>query len=91
MHTFCKVPQSFEITMYHVGAIFCGLKIYKHSPVHENIDILYRFYTKSSGVLYENDIIQIGVKSEYKETLGQSLEKNIKFVTVYHMIKILEC
>ena len=30
----------------------------------------YRFYTKNSGVLYENDVIQIGVKSEFKETLG---------------------
>lgn len=32
---------------------------------------LKRFYTKNSGVLYENDVIQIGVKSEYKETLGR--------------------
>jgi len=66
-HKFCYVP---------CWCYFCGLKIYKHSSVHENIDILYRFYTKNSGVLFENDVIQIGVKSECKETLGQSLEKN---------------
>ena len=31
----------------------------------------FRFQTKSNGVLYENDLLQIGVKSEYKKNLGR--------------------
>ena len=30
-----------------------------------------RFMTKSNGVLFENDILQIGVKSEFKKNLGE--------------------
>lgn len=29
-----------------------------------------KFLTKNNGVLFENDILQIGVKSEYKKNLG---------------------
>lgn len=30
-----------------------------------------RFLFKNNGVLFENDIIQIGVKSEYRQNLGR--------------------
>ena len=30
-----------------------------------------RFLTKNNGVLYENDLLQIGVKSEFKKNLGK--------------------
>ena len=29
-----------------------------------------KFLTKNNGVLFENDILQIGIKSEYKKNLG---------------------
>ncbi len=29
-----------------------------------------RFLTKSNGVLFENDMLQIGVKSDFKKNLG---------------------
>ena len=31
----------------------------------------HRFLIKSNGVLYENDLLQIGVKSEFKKNLGK--------------------
>lgn len=31
----------------------------------------FRFLFKNNGVLFENDIIQIGVKSEYRQNLGR--------------------
>ena len=38
-----------------------------------NITFLYlnRFVCKNNGVLYENDIIQIGIKSEFRQNLGR--------------------
>lgn len=30
-----------------------------------------RFIFKNNGVLFENDLIQIGVKSEYRQNLGR--------------------
>ena len=32
-----------------------------------------RFLLKNNGVLFENEMLQIGVKSEYKKNLGQFL------------------
>ena len=29
------------------------------------------FYFKNSGILFENDAVQIGVKSSYKDNAGQ--------------------
>lgn len=31
----------------------------------------FRFVFKNNGVLFENDLIQIGVKSEYRQNLGR--------------------
>ena len=31
----------------------------------------FRFINKNNGVLFENDLLQIGVKSEYREDLGR--------------------
>jgi hypothetical protein len=33
--------------------------------------IFYRFVCKNNGVLFENDLIQIGVKSEFRQNLGR--------------------
>ena len=32
---------------------------------------LHRFICKNNGVLFENDLLQIGVKSEYRSYLGR--------------------
>lgn len=34
------------------------------------ISILFRFICKNNGILFENDIIQVGVKSEYRQSTG---------------------
>lgn len=31
----------------------------------------FRFICKNNGVLFENDLIQIGVKSEFRQNLGR--------------------
>ena len=31
----------------------------------------HRFIAKSNGVLFENDLLQIGVKSEFRQNLGR--------------------
>lgn len=33
--------------------------------------IFYRFIFKNNGVLFENDLLQIGVKSEFRQNLGR--------------------
>lgn len=35
------------------------------------ICLFYRFVCKNNGVLFENDLIQIGVKSEFRQNLGR--------------------
>lgn len=32
---------------------------------------LFRFACKNNGVLFENDLLQIGVKSEFRQNLGR--------------------
>lgn len=34
-------------------------------------NFIYRFIFKNNGVLFENDLLQIGVKSEYRQNLGR--------------------
>ena len=36
-----------------------------------NFYYLYRFVCKNNGVLFENDLIQVGVKSEFRQNLGR--------------------
>ena len=40
-----------------------------------------RFLLKNNGVLFENEMLQIGVKSEYKKNLGQFLSLSALFVS----------
>jgi hypothetical protein len=35
------------------------------------LDFFCRFVCKNNGVLFENDLIQIGVKSEFRQNLGR--------------------
>ena len=44
-----------------------------------------RFLLKNNGVLFENEMLQIGVKSEYKKNLGQFITCTVyvKIMTVY--------
>ena len=42
---------------------FCG------NP--DNNSFHFRFVCKNNGVLFENDLLQIGVKSEYRQNLGR--------------------
>lgn len=39
--------------------------------VHSNEECLEKLSCKSNGILFENSLIQIGVKSEYKQNLGR--------------------
>lgn len=32
---------------------------------------MFRFVCKNNGVLFENDLVQIGVKSEFRQNLGR--------------------
>ena len=36
---------------------------------------LFRFVCKNSGVLFENQTLQIGLKSEFKQNLGELLSR----------------
>ena len=37
-----------------------------------NLSVIYfRFVSKNNGVLFENDLLQIGVKSEFRQNLGR--------------------
>ncbi|CAK8693832.1 unnamed protein product [Clavelina lepadiformis] len=46
--------------------------VFGGSSVTEEVDVnLQKFLFKNSGVLYENDLIQIGVKCEFKEHYGR--------------------
>lgn len=42
-----------------------------------------KFLLKNNGVLFENDILQIGVKSEYKKNLGKILLTMFIAVNLY--------
>lgn len=33
--------------------------------------LFYRFVCKNNGVLFENQLLQIGIKSEYRQNLGE--------------------
>ena len=33
-----------------------------------------RFVCKNNGVIYENQLLQIGLKSEYRQNLGKKLD-----------------
>lgn len=37
----------------------------------KNLSFRYRFVCKNNGVLFENNLIQIGVKSEFRQNLGR--------------------
>lgn len=41
-----------------------------------------KFLVKNNGVLFENDILQIGVKSEYKKNLGMYV-----YIHMYAVVK----
>jgi len=46
---------------------------------------LYRFVCKNNGVLFENDLVQIGVKSEFRQNLGRlNLFYGNKTVNQFH-------
>ena len=38
---------------------------------HDSEEGFAKFLLKNNGILYENNLMQIGVKSEYKKNLGQ--------------------
>ncbi|OBS74456.1 hypothetical protein A6R68_14975 [Neotoma lepida] len=40
-------------------------------PIPEADDLLNKFVCKNSGVLFENQLLQIGVKSEFRQNLGR--------------------
>lgn len=43
----------------------------KNIDICDNYSISSRFVCKNNGVLFENDLIQIGVKSEFRQNLGR--------------------
>jgi AP-2 complex subunit alpha len=44
--------------------------IYEYFQLN-NYTFLNRFVCKNNGVLFENDLIQVGVKSEFRQNLGR--------------------
>lgn len=36
--------------------------------------VCFRFVCKNNGVIYENQLLQIGLKSEYRQNLGETLD-----------------
>lgn len=49
-----------------------GLETLNGWPNYHNESVPhFRFIFKNNGVLFENDLIQIGVKSEYRQNLGR--------------------
>uniref|UniRef100_A0AAY4CNR9 AP-2 complex subunit alpha n=1 Tax=Denticeps clupeoides TaxID=299321 RepID=A0AAY4CNR9_9TELE len=40
-------------------------------PMPQSDELLHKFVCKSNGVLFENQLLQIGVKSEYRQNLGR--------------------
>ena len=50
--------------MFSLALSFCSCHVICILSVH-------RFVCKNNGVLYENDLIQIGVKSEYRQNLAR--------------------
>ncbi|CAG0901065.1 unnamed protein product [Darwinula stevensoni] len=42
-----------------------------HLPSTSHVDNLNKFVCKNNGVLFENDIIQIGIKAEFRQNLGR--------------------
>ncbi|KAG7459843.1 hypothetical protein MATL_G00215000 [Megalops atlanticus] len=40
-------------------------------PLPESDDLLNKFVCKNNGVLFENQLLQIGIKSEYRQNLGR--------------------
>ena len=50
-----------------------GGKVWVHATISSSstLNSSLRFLTKNNGVLFENDILQIGIKAEYKKNLGE--------------------
>lgn len=42
------------------------------SASHTLLSLALRFVCKNNGVLFENQLLQIGIKSEYRQNLGES-------------------
>ncbi|KAJ8245848.1 hypothetical protein GJAV_G00260960 [Gymnothorax javanicus] len=40
-------------------------------PLPESDELLHKFVCKNNGVLFENQLLQIGIKSEYRQNLGR--------------------
>ncbi|XP_069480109.1 AP-2 complex subunit alpha-2 isoform X1 [Ambystoma mexicanum] len=43
------------------------------ATVHDADELIYKFVCKNNGVLYENQLLQIGLKSEFRQNLGRML------------------
>lgn len=43
----------------------------------------YRFVCKNNGVLFENQLLQIGIKSEYRQNLGKLLSQKSWYGTAW--------
>lgn len=46
-------------------------ELFNCGALHHCLFLLFRFVCKNNGVLFENDLIQIGVKSEFRQNLGR--------------------
>ena len=49
----------------------CFCLVSKNKDLFHLFLIFCRFVCKNNGVLFENDLIQIGVKSEFRQNLGR--------------------
>ncbi|XP_016397111.1 AP-2 complex subunit alpha-2-like isoform X1 [Sinocyclocheilus rhinocerous] len=56
------------------------------TPLPESNELLNKFVCKNNGVLFENQLLQIGIKSEYRQNLGRMYlfygnKTSVQFVT----------
>ncbi|XP_051995256.1 AP-2 complex subunit alpha-2 isoform X2 [Xyrauchen texanus] len=56
------------------------------APLPESNELLNKFVCKNNGVLFENQLLQIGIKSEYRQNLGRMYlfygnKTSVQFVT----------
>lgn len=48
---------------------------------------LFRFLFRNNGILFENELIQVGVKSEFRNNLGVSIMAVCVSMRVYVIVK----
>uniref|UniRef100_A0A669DRF6 AP-2 complex subunit alpha n=1 Tax=Oreochromis niloticus TaxID=8128 RepID=A0A669DRF6_ORENI len=86
-HSYPFIPYLSCCLSASIPALFCGLSLHPcpvlwppssappsedpAPPLSEADELLNKFVCKNNGVLFENQLLQIGIKSEYRQNLGR--------------------